>query len=695
MKEYPTAQIRNAVLTGHTSTGKTTLIESLLFYNKLIDRVGTVDAGNTQADYDPEEIKRKTSIFSKLFPIEAGGCKINLLDTPGFRDFLAETRASVRVSDLAVIVVDAVNGSEVGTELAWGYCDEFETPRAVFVNKMDKERADFDKVIAELTEEFSARVVPVALPIGREASFKGVVDLITMKACIDKIGEKPQWIDIPADMQDAAAAARSALVEAAAEGDDSLTEKFLMEETLDDEEVLRGLREALAAGRFVPALCGCAPQGIGLTVLQNFITNIGPSPDRRPGLAARNDAQPEPVVLAPDASKPLVAFVFKTVNADYTGRMSFFKVLQGTLTSESMVLNANTGKQERIAHVLSVFGRKNSNIHQVHAGDIGAVAKLDSVQTGHTLVDIKGIAWKVEPTVVPSQTVFKSVVPKSKGDEDKVSIGIHRLMEADPGLKLERDAALHQTILSGMGDVHLEVAVSRLRTAARVEVDLIEPKIPYRETLTRTAEGQGKHKKQTGGHGQYGDCWIRLEALPRGAGFEFVWAIVGGVIPTNYQKAVEKGIVTALATGIQAGYPAVDIRATCYDGSYHAVDSSDIAFQLAARKAFRAVSVKAGPIILEPIVNVKVIAPEANMGDIMGSLSGKRGRITGSNVHGRKAIVEAQVPQAEMSNYSRELRSMTGGRANFEMVFSHYEPTPPQVQEQLIAAAEKRQEEDE
>jgi elongation factor G len=694
VKEYTTSQIRNVALIGHSGTGKTMITESLLFMNKMIERMGSTDSGNTQSDYDSEEVKRKTSINTSLFPIETGGMKINLFDCPGYRDFIGEIQCAVRMADLAIVTVDSITGAEPGTEFAWDLAEEYQIPRAVFVNKMDKERADFDKALDALRAVFPANIVALTLPIGKESSFEGVVDLVKMKACRDK-GGKPHWSDIPAELAEAAAAARAQLIEAAAEGDDAITEKFLMEEPLTDEEIVRGLRGAILNGRCVPALCGAAPSQIGLTVLQDFILTLAPLPDQRPGLTASIEGKEEKETISIASDKPLVVFVFKTVNDDYAGRLSFFKVLNGTLTSETAVLNTNSGRQERIAHTLIVTGKKNMNIHQIHAGDIGAVSKLDSTRTNDTLVDVKGRPVKVEPTVLPSQTVFMMVVPKSKGDEDKVGMGIHRLIEADPSLRIERDSALHQTILSGMGETHLDVAVSRLRNVSHVEVDLLEPKIPYRETLSRTAKGQGRHKKQTGGRGQFGDCWIRLEPRPRGAGFEFAWEIVGGVIPSNYQKAVEKGLVEALARGIQAGYPVVDVKAACYDGSYHAVDSSDLSFQLAAIKAFKTVSREANPIILEPIVNVKVIVPDQYMGDVMGSLSGKRGRILGSNTHGRKAVIEAQVPQAEMASYSRELRSMTQGRGTFEMAFSHYDPTPPHVQEQIIAASEKQKEEDE
>ncbi len=694
MKEYTTSQIRNVALVGHSETGKSALVEALLHINKKIDRLGAKEAGNTQSDYDPEEVKRKTSINTTLFPIDTKDVKINLLDCPGYLDFIAEIRSALRAADLGLLVMDATSGVEVGAELAWDILTEYKTPTAVFLNKMDKERADFERAVQNLRDTFSANFVPIVLPIGKESGFEGVVDLVRMKAARDK-GGKIHYEDIPADLKDAADTARAAVIEAAAEGDDALTEKFLMEEPLTDEEVVRGLRGAIAERRVLPVLCGCALAEIGVAVLQEFLSDLAPAPDQLPGYLAKLPGKDDYELLPIDAGKPLLAFVFKTINDDFAGRLSVFKVIQGTLASDGQIKNVNRNQYERVAHVLTLSGKKNANIHQVHAGDIGALAKLATVHTNETLVDSKGADIEIKPTEFPSQTVFMAIAPKSKGDEDKVAMGIHKMMEADPSLHLERDSALQQTVLSGMGETHLDVVVSRLKTTANVEVELKEPKINYRETITRKAQGQGRHKKQTGGRGQFGDCYIRLEPKPRGTGFEFVWEVVGGAIPTNYQKAVEKGIVEAMARGIQAGYPAVDIKCAVYDGSYHPVDSSDLAFQLAAIKAFKTVTPSSGPIILEPIMNVKVTVPEQYMGDVMGSLSGKRGRISGSNSQSHKAIIEAQVPQAEMATYSRELRSMTQGRGIFELSFSHYEPTPPQIQEQIIASAEKREEEEE
>lgn len=693
MKTYATSQLRTVSLVGHSGVGKTTLIESILHLNKMIDRVGTVEAGTTQSDYDAEEIRRRASINATVFPIERDGVKFNLIDCPGFQDFVSEIKSCLRISDMAVVVVDAIHGAEVGTEFAWAYCEEYEIPHCVFINKMDKERADFTHAMETIHDTFGSHVVPLTLPIGKESTLSGVVDLVKMKARVHR-GGKMEWTEIPDSMKEEAKAARARVIEAAAEGDDTLTEKFLTEDTLTDAEVMLGLREAFVAGKFIPALCGSATQEFGITILQDFICTLAPTPMETHGMEVEFVPTKEKRVQQFKEDEPVVAFVFKTVNDDYAGRLSFIKVLSGVLTPETSLVNVATGKQERVSHIYTMLGKKHIDVAKLHAGDIGALAKLDGVHTNHTLVDAKSIPLRVSPTKLPEPCVFMTVVPKTKSDEDKIAMAIHRLREADPSLHLERDAALHQTILSGMGDTHLDVVIGHLHNS-KIEVTLEEPKINFRETLTRKAEGQGRHKKQTGGRGQFGDCWIRLEPLPRGEGFKFEWAVVGGAIPSNYAKAIEKGLVDAMSRGIQAGYPAVDIKAVCYDGSYHAVDSSDMAFQLAAIKAFRNVSAQCGPIVLEPYMNVTVRAPEAFMGDVLASLSGKRGRIINSSNEARKCVIEAQVPQMELAHYSRELRSLSHGRGTFEMTFSHFEPTPPHIQSQLVSQAGKIKEDEE
>lgn len=690
-KVYRTEQIRNIALAGHSGAGKTTLAEALLFLNKVTDRLGTVEAKNTQSDYDPEEQARHISINLTVLPIELPDVKMNLIDCPGSRDFIGDAKNGIRIAEMALMVVDAVSGTEVGTEFAWDFASEYEIPRAVFINKMDKERASFQHALETIDESFDAHCVPITLPIGEGADFRGVVDLLEMKAVYDE-GGKVRTEEIPAAMREAANAARRRLVEAAAEGDDELTEHFLTADNLEPEEIVKGLREDMQDGRFCPVVCGSATKMIGLTILHRFLDQECPSPDLRKGFRVlpKNPEHHELRQLDPDA--PASVYVFKTVNDDYAGRLSLFKVITGEVTGDVPMLNANSQKHERVGHVFVLRGKHQHSVAKVACGDIGAFAKLEATHTGDTLCDAKMPCLPYKPTVVPQATAHAALVTKNRGDEDKISLTLHRLLESDPTLRIERDSALHQTILSGMGDTQLDVAASRLRTAAKVELELHPPRVPYRETLTRKAEGQGKYKKQTGGRGQYGDCWIRLEPLERGAGFQFEWAIVGGVIPTSYKSSVEKGIVEALSHGILAGYPMIDVKAVCYDGSYHDVDSSDMAFQVAASLAFKNVAPKAGPVILEPYHTVRFDVPAAYMGDVMGYVSQHRGRISGNEQEGRRVLIVAEMPQGEMAHLSRDLRSMTHGRGIFEENFSHYEPCPPPVQEKIVQEAAKYKE---
>ncbi len=695
MKVYQTHQIRNVALAGHSGSGKTTLAEALLHIHGLVDRRGTTEAGTTQSDYDPLEKSRKVSINATLLPIEHDEFKINLLDCPGYRDFVGEIKNAIRISEMALIVVDAEAGVEVGTEFAWRFAKEYDIPIAILVNKMDKERANFQATMKSIDEAFEAHTIPVTLPIGEGDSFRGVIDLLDMKAIFDEGGRKSKE-EIPEEMKEAAVAARKALIEAAAEGDDDLTEKFLEAETLSEEELRLGLREDLQSGRFVPVVCCSAEKEIGLSGLIHFLLDECPSPDQRGGFRAYKDAEdPDSEIFrrAMDPNEPFSAFVFKTVNDDYAGRLSLFKVVTGSVTGDCPIMNMSNGNTMKAGHVFALRGKSQVSVDRIMTGDIGAFAKLSDVHTGDTLVDPKEPNPKYVPTHMPAATVSMAIHAKNKSDEDKISMAIHRLLDADPTLRLERDSLLRQTLLHGMGDTHLEVAVERLQTASKVEVVMEPPRVQYRETITKTAQGQGKYKKQSGGRGQYGDCHIKFEPLPRGGGFEFHWKIVGGVIPTNYQGGVEKGVREALERGILAGYPLVDVSASCYDGSYHAVDSSDMAFQVAASMAVKAVLPKAAPVILEPIMKVVVEVPSDYMGDIMGFLSSHRGRIGGNEQLGRNVRITADVPQGEMGTFSRDLRSMTQGRSIFASEFSHYEPCPPHIQEKVVAEAKIEHEE--
>lgn len=689
MKVYETSQLRNVALAGHSSTGKTSLAEALLHVHGLIDRKGTVEAGNTQSDYDPQEKARQCSINATLLPLEFDDFKINLLDCPGFRDFIGEIKNAIRICELCLIVVDAESGVEVGTEFAWEFAREYDIPIAIVINKMDKERADFEAAMRSIETTFDAHTIPVTLPIGSGASFEGVVDLLDMKAIYDK-GQEKKVEEIPAALAEAAESARRALVEAAAEGDDELTEKFLEDTPLTEEEVRRGLRQDLQSGRFIPVVCCSAEKEIGLSGLIHFIKEECPSPDLRKGFRCHKDAKDPSAgteLRALNPSEPFSAFVFKSVNDDFAGRLSFVKVVCGSVTGDCNILNTRNGETMKAGRVFGIRGKSQIPVERLHTGDIGCFAKLGSVRTGDTLADPAPPNPLYAATEMPAATVEMAIRAAQKSEEDRISVAIHRLLEQDPTLELERDALLHQTILRGMGDTHLEVAVERLRAVSKVEIIMDPPKVQYRETITRKGQGQGKYKKQSGGRGQYGDCHVRFEPMPRGEGFQFKWEVVGGVIPTNYQSSVEKGIVEAMQRGILAGYPVVDVLAACYDGSHHAVDSSDMAFQVAGSLAFKNVIPNCGPVILEPIMKVMVSVPSDYMGDVLGYLSGHRGRISGNEQVGRKVEIRAEVPQGEMANFSRDLRSMTHGRAVFSSTFSHYEPCPPNVQEKVVQDA--------
>lgn len=686
MKSYESTAIRNVALAGHAGAGKTSLVEAILYSLKQADRLGGVTAGTTMSDYDPEEIRRQHSINASLLPAESGGVKINFLDLPGRRDFVGDAKNCLRAADAMVLVLDATGPIEVGVDFAVEYADEAGVAaRAAFINKMDKERADFDKTLAELAARFpNRRAIPVVLPVGKEAGFKGVIDLVRMKLVEEK-DRKVSHAEIPADLAAAASAARAKMVEAAAEGDEELMMKFLDDQPLSEEEIIKGLKEGIGEGRFCPVLCGSSTAMLGLASLLSLIGQCFPNALEGTSVECKQGEEALRIKASPEGTASL--FIFKTVSDPYAGHLSFFKVMRGTAKSETSLLNLNRNKSQRISHVLSVCGKKATNIDSMAAGDLGAIAKLDATHTGDTLAEADG-GPIFSPTHMPKPVIRMAVVPKGKADEDKIGIGLHRLVEQDPTLKFYRDPLVHQTILEGMGDVHLDVAVHHLKEASNVEVELQVPMVPYRETITRKAEAQGKHKKQSGGRGQYGDCWIRVEPLPEGSGFQFEWGIVGGVIPTKYAPAIEKGLIESLEKGALSAHPTVDFKAICYDGSFHDVDSSEMAFKVAASLAFKNVIPKAGPIILEPILKATILIPEEFMGDVMGNLNGKRGRILGMEADGKRQRIVAQVPMAEMFNYSRELRSMTRGAGVFETEFDHYSRVPPEVQDKLVASAQ-------
>ncbi len=694
MKKYHTEQIRNVALISHGGAGKTSLTEAMLYTSGAINRLGSVDAGNTTTDYDPDEIKRQVTIGTSLAPVEWAGVKLNLLDTPGFFDFTVDVKSALRVADSAVVVVCAVSGVEVGTEKVWQYAEELELPRIVFINKVNRENANFDAALEQLRRFFGLKVFPLQFPLGEEDKLRGVVDLVKMKALVyqDESGLTYQEEGIPADLSDKAEELREKLVEAAAETDDELMEKYLEELSLSDEEINKALRTGILGGQVVPVLCGAATRNLGIQPLLDLMANALPSPQDRPPMEGDIPGQEgEKALRKADPGEPFSALVFKTLADPYVGRVNFFKVCSGSFKSDSQVYNASRDKMERIGSLFFMRGKNQIQTEEIPAGDIGAVAKLSVTITSDTLCD------KSSPVVFPfidfpEPVISFAVWPKSKGDEEKVSAGLARFIEEDPTFKVERNTETKELIISGMGDTHLGVIVDRLAKKFGVEVELTTPKVPYRETIKGSQSKEGKYKKQSGGRGQYGHVYLSLEPMPRGEGFLFDDKIVGGVVPRQYIPAVEKGIVEAMEEGPVAGYRVVDLKATLYDGSYHTVDSSEMAFKIAAAMAFRGAMEVSEPVLLEPIMDVEVTVPENFMGDIMGDLNSRRGRIQGMVPGEGLQTIKAQVPLAEMFNYTIDLRSMTQGRGMFSMRHSHYEEVPFQEAEKVIAAAKAKKE---
>ena len=684
MKKYAIERIRNVVLAGHGGSGKTSLAEAMLFATKGTARLGRVEDGTTVMDYDPEEIKRKISLSAALAPIEYGEHKINLLDTPGFFDFTGEVKGAMRVADAAVIVICAVSGLEVGVEKSWAYADEGGLPRAIFINKMDRENANFAKVLGELRAKFGNRIVPLQVPIGSAENFRGVVDVVRLKALT---GGKEKTEPVPSELAATVEEYRGWLVETAAEAEDELTAKYLEGEELSEEEIVRGLRLAMAAGKIVPVLCGSAAKSIGIDPFLGAIVELFPSPADR-GAVIGSLPSGEEARRNPSEDEPLAALVWKTTADPFVGKLTLFRVYTGVLRSDSTVFNANKGKAERIGQLFLVKGKTQEPVAEIGAGDLGAVAKLAETTTGDTLCD------REKPIVLPGIVFPKPVLtlavePKTKGDEEKIGGGLARLMEEDPTFITTRDATTKEILVSGLGELHLEVITSKLQKKFGVEVNLKTPKVPYKETIRGTAKAEGKHKKQTGGRGQYGHVWLELEPLPGGE-FEFVDKIFGGAVPKQYIPAVEKGVRETMEEGPLAGYPVVDVRCTLYDGSYHSVDSSEMAFKIAASLGFKKAFMEAKPVLLEPIVNMEIYVPEQYMGDIIGDITKKRGRVLGMEPAGNGLqLVRAQAPLAEVFRYAVDLRSMTQGRGSFSMAFDHYEEVPANLAEAIIAQHKK------
>ena len=678
MKVYEGKDIRNVGLVGHLHCGKTSLTAGMLFASGSTNRLTRVDEGNTITDYDEEETARKITISTGLAAIEWQKQKINLLDTPGFNIFINETKASLVAADAAIIVVDGVAGVEVQTEKVWSFAEEFGLPRAFLINKLDRERSSFQRTLENIHTMFGRSAVPIQLPIGSERDFKGVIDLVTMKAYTYSPDGNGKGVEceIPADMKEAATVAHEVLVEAAAEGDDELLEEFFAEGTLPIDHIVRGIQEGIREKRLVPVLCAAGLHNIGTDRILDFITEIFPSPLEKGAVKGRKIT---------DLEHPAV-FIYKTMADPFAGRVNYFTVMSGVIKNDAHLINATTGTDERLAHIGIMVGKTIQPVTDLHAGDLGAVAKLKDSVTGHTLYE-KSHAIAYEPVVLPEPSIAFAIQAKTRQDEDRVGAAIHKIMEEDLSLRFGRDPRTQEFLLSGCGQQHVEIIVSRLKKRYQVDVALHAPKIPYRETIRGSADVQGRHKKQTGGHGQFGDCWIKMTPLERGKGFEFANETFGGSIPRNFIPAIEKGIVEASQSGSLAGCPMVDFKVVVYDGSYHDVDSSEMSFKMAARKAFRAAIAAAKPVLLEPIMKVEVQAPVEYAGDVMGDMNGRRGRVAGMDTKGVTQIVKAMVPMAEMLTYQSDLTSMTQGRATFSMEFDHYDYVPGLQAEKIIAAA--------
>ncbi|GAB4407117.1 MAG: elongation factor G [Anaerolineales bacterium] len=683
MADYDISKLRNVALLGHGNCGKTSLSEAMLFDAGAISRLGKVDEGNTTSDFDPEEQRRKISVNTSILPLDWDGCRITILDTPGYTDFVGEVRSAVRVVEGAVVLLDAVAGVEVGTELVWQHANDYKLPRIAFVNKMDRENADFQKAVESLADIFGVRPAIMQLPIGSQANFKGVVDLVSRTAYL---GPKAEKGPIPADMASQVEEARTQLIEVAAEGDDELIMKYLDGEELTADEIYRGLRLGVRGNKIVPVLCGSSLANIGVQPLMSAIVALLPSPAEGSEIRAKNPATGETEVLPATDNGPLAALAFKTTADPFVGRLTYLRVYSGILESDSRAYNSRSESEERIGQLFLIRGKEQMPVKQLRAGEIGGVAKLSSTVTGDTLCD-KGRPLMLDPVTYPKPIFSAAIAPKTKADLDKMSTALARLVEEDPTLEVTRDAETNETILSGMGESHVDIAARKLQQKFGVEITLGTPKVPYRETITRTASAQGRHKKQTGGHGQFGDVWLRLEPLPRGAGFEFVDEVFGGSVPRQYIPAVEKGVRETMTKGILAGYPVVDVRVALYDGSYHAVDSSEMAFKIAANLGFKKAMEEAGPVLLEPIMQVVITIPEQYMGDVLGDLNTRRARVQGMEQSHGRSVVTAQVPLAEMLHYATTLRSITQGRGVYTMEFSHYEEVPSHIAQQIIQAA--------
>lgn len=693
MGRVETAKIRNVGIVAHGGAGKTTLAEAILFDAGATSRLGKVEDGTTVTDFDEDEIKRRMSISSALAFCEWKGHKLNLVDTPGASIYLTDTRNCLRVLDSALVVVSSVSGVKVQTEKVWSFAESGNKTRVIFINKMDQEQADFFRVLEDVRKNLCSIATPVQLPIGAEASFRGIVDLIRMKALTYQGGGtgKSSEGEIPSDLKPKAEELRAALMEAVAESDDKLLERYLEAGTLSAEELKAGLKRGVLGGRVVPVLCGSALKNIGIQPLLDLLTDVCPSPADRPAVEGLDPKNGERLTRESSEDAPFSALVFKTITDPYAGKITLFRVYSGLLSSDSTVYNVSKGSKERIGQVVLLRGKNQVQVPALGPGDLGAVVKLKETGTGDTLCDERN-PIRLQPMEIPSPIIEYAIMPKTKGDEEKMSVGLQRLREEDPSLQVRRDPQTKEIILAGMGKAHLEIAIERLKRKFGLEVQMKTPRVPYKETIHGRVEVQGRHKKQTGGRGQFGDCWIKLEPLPRGGGYEFVNQVVGGAIPRQYIPAVEKGIVEAMEEGVLAGYPVVDVRVTVYDGSYHTVDSSEMAFKIAGSLAFKKGVLQANPGLLEPIMTVEVAVPDESMGDVIGDLNSKRGRVLGVETKGKGQVIKAQVPLAEMLEYATQLKAITSDRGDYTMEFSHYDELPPHLKERVIAESKREKE---
>ena len=682
MKRYPTENIRNIVLVGHGGSGKTSLAEALLFRSGAITRMGKITEGNTTCDFDEEEIRKGISVSTALAPVEWDGHKINVLDAPGYADFTNEMRSAMRVADLAVFVVSGVEGLEVQTREAWHYAEELGLPRMFFINKLDRENSSFRRTLDQLRDAFGKAVAPLSLPLGREHDFKGIISVVDFVAYEYDANAKVSEVPVPEERQARVDEVRTDLLDSVAESNDDLLERYLEGGEITHDEIIKAVHEGIDDATMFPVVVGSATSLIGVDRLMDVIVEAGPSPLDRPPVEGEGGETREAKTDA-----PLAALVFKTMTDPYVGRVSFFRVYSGVLKGDAPIYNASKKSEERAGHAFTMRGKTQEQLDEVVAGDIGALAKLTETVTGDTIADKANPI--VLPTIEPPEPLLpKAIQPKTKGDEDKLMIGLHKLIEEDPALKLERNDETHQTILWGMGDAHLDVVLERLKRKFSVEVGETDFKVPYRSTLRGKADALGRHVKQSGGHGQFGVCNIRVEPLPRGEGFQFVNSVFGGSIPSQWIPSVEKGVVAAMENGVGTGFPMIDVKVDLYEGKFHSVDSSDMAFQLAGNAAMKDALEKAGITLLEPVWLLEVMVPEAFTGDIMGDLQKRRGIPEGiDTIGGGRQIVKAKVPFGEVTHYATDLRSMTGGQGTFSWSFSHYQEVPHDLAQKIVEHA--------